>query len=200
MFLLKEYSTFEYKKDLDQEGKQKKSKYGNMLVTGVLQRADTLNANGRIYPKNILEREIENYKKLVRERRATGTLDHENEPVVELKNVSHVITEVWWEGDVVKGTVEILENMDQGRQLKVLFENDIKVGISSRGLGSVETKNNKDIVQDDFTLICWDFVSEPSTPGAFMSPVNENIIKKIFTKEDRINRIANEILNLKGRK
>lgn len=199
---LKEFAEFEYEKLYDETEGQKKvrrSKYGNMLVRGVLQRANTQNANGRVYPLDVLRREVSNYKKLINERRATGELDHADEPTVNLKFVSHVITDVWWEDDVVYGEVEILENMDQGRQLKVLFENDIKVGISSRALGSVERHGDVNVVQDDLQLICWDFVSEPSTPGAFMfkegKEVDVSSLQGFFKKSDMIDRVANEVLD-----
>lgn len=199
---LKEFAEFEYEKLYDETEGQKKvrrSKYGNMLVRGVLQRANTQNANGRVYPLDVLRREVSNYKKLIDERRATGELDHADEPTVNLKFVSHVITDVWWEDDIVYGEVEILENMDQGRQLKVLFENDIKVGISSRALGSVERHGDVNVVQDDLQLICWDFVSEPSTPGAFMfkegKEVDISSLQGFFKKSDMIDRVANEVLD-----
>lgn len=198
---LKEFAEFEYEKVYDEKDGEKKvrrSKYGNMLVRGILQRANTQNANGRIYPLDVLRREVANYKKLIEERRATGELDHADEPTVNLKFVSHVITDIWWEDDVVFGEVEILENMDQGRQLKVLFENDIKVGISSRALGSVERQGNANVVQDDLQLICWDFVSEPSTPGAFMfkegKEIDPDTLRGFFKKSDMVDRVANEVL------
>ena len=199
---LKEFAEFEYEKLYDEaEGTKKvrRSKYGNMLVRGVLQRANTQNANGRVYPLDVLRREVENYKKIINERRATGELDHADEPTVNLKFVSHVITDVWWEDDIVYGEVEILENMDQGRQLKVPFENDIKVGISSRALGSVERQGDVNVVQDDLQLICWDFVSEPSTPGAFMfkegKEVDASVLDGFFKPSDMVDRVANEILD-----
>jgi hypothetical protein len=204
IYLLREFAEFDYSKEMDDEGKPKKSAYGNMMVKGILQRANTLNQNGRVYPRDILEREVNNYIKMVKERRATGELDHADEPVVNLKNVSHVITDVWWEGDVVWGRVEILEDMDQGRQLKTLFNNGIKVGISSRAVGSVKQQRDTAIVQDDLQLICWDFVSEPSTPGAFMMREAKELtssqkkeISQFLKKSDRIDRIANEILGIK---
>lgn len=204
LYLLREFAEFQYDKEVDDDGKPKKSPYGNMMVKGILQRANTLNQNGRIYPKDILQREIDNYVKLVKERRATGELDHADEPVVNLKNVSHVITDVWWEGDVVWGRVEILEDMDQGRQLKTLFNNGIKVGISSRAVGSVRQQKDASIVQDDLQLICWDFVSEPSTPGAFMMREAKELtaeqrkeVNGFLKKSDKLDRIANEILGIK---
>jgi hypothetical protein len=195
MLLLKEFSTFEYKQE------DVKKEDGKLIVRGILQRADTLNQNGRIYPREILEREIMNYQKLIRENRALGECDHADSPVVELKHVSHVIRECHFEGDVVYGTVEILPT-PCGSIVKALVESGIKVGISSRGVGSVSRRGDANIVQDDFQLICWDFVSEPSTPGAFMmtEAINENTLKKVFTRSDRIDRIANEILSLKGKK
>jgi hypothetical protein len=204
IYLLREFAEFDYAKEVDAEGLPKKSAYGNMLVKGILQRANTLNQNGRVYPRDILEREVDAYMKLVKERRATGELDHADEPVVNLKNVSHVITDVWWEGDVVWGRVEILEDMDQGRQLKTLFNNGIKVGISSRAVGSVKQQHNSSIVQDDLQLICWDFVSEPSTPGAFMMREAKELtadqrkeVGNFLKKSDKIDRIANELLGIK---
>ncbi len=203
VYLLREFAEFEYKAEVE-DGKPKKSPYGNMMVKGILQRADTINQNGRIYPRDVLEREIENYMKLVKERRATGELDHDDSPVVNLKNTSHVITDMWWENDAVWGRVEILEDMDQGRQLKVLFNNGIKVGISSRAVGSLRQQQSALIVQDDLQFICWDFVSEPSTPGAFMmkeakelSSYEQKEVKKFLNKTDKIDRIANELLGLK---
>lgn len=198
-YLLREFAEFDYKQEVeDDSGKPKKSPYGNMMVKGVLQRANTLNQNGRIYPRNVLEREIENYLKLVKERRATGELDHSDQMVVNLKNVSHVITDMWWEGDAVVGRVEILENMDQGRQLKSLFENGIKVGISSRAIGSLRQQQDALLVQDDLQFICWDFVSEPSTPGAFMMKeareINPQEFLKLQRNSDKVDRIVNEIL------
>ena len=167
---------------------------GAMFLTGVMQRADAQNGNGRVYPKGILEREIENYSKIVKERRALGELDHPDDSVVNLKNASHMITEVWWDGDDVMGKAQIL-NTPSGQVLKELVSAGVKLGISSRGLGSVSEQMGKTIVEDDFQLICFDFVSEPSTSGAFMMTEGKNInLDKVFTKADKINRALNEIL------
>lgn len=145
-----------------------------LIVSGVLQRANAKNQNGRVYPKEILEREVENYKQLIRERRALGELDHPDSSVINLQNVSHNIVDVWWEGDDVCGKVEVLTT-PSGNILKELFKNNITLGISSRGMGSVnETKDGLE-VQEDFELLGWDFVSNPSTQGAFMAPVNESV-------------------------
>jgi hypothetical protein len=193
MKFLKEFTEFEY--EVIKEEKVNGST--NLIVKGVIQRADTLNQNGRIYPKDILFKELENYKKFVSERRAVGELDHADDPVVNLKNVSHLITDIWTDGSVVYGKIEILPT-PMGNIARSLIESNVKVGISSRALGSVRSRGDADVVQDDLHLICWDLVSEPSTPGAFMmreaKEVDPRILDKIFSKTDRINRIANDIL------
>ena len=166
---------------------------GATYLTGVMQKSDQLNGNGRIYPHNVLMREMKNYQKLIDERRALGELDHPEDSVVNLKNASHMVTDVWWNGNDVMGKIKVL-NTPSGNILKSLVEGGVKLGISSRGLGSVHEDNNGNtIVEDDFQLICFDFVSEPSTPGAYMS-VNESMEKQAFTKADRINRILNDIV------
>jgi hypothetical protein len=178
---------------------------GNLMMKGILQRADTLNQNGRIYPREILEREVRNYQKLIKENRSTGELDHPDSSVVELKNVSHIIREARMDGTVVYGEVEILPT-PAGQILAKLVENDVKLGISSRGVGSTKQVGDHQVVQEDFQLICWDFVSEPSTPGAFMMAENRERVlapselNKVFTRSDRINRAVNELLLKAGRK
>jgi len=199
MKLLKELTTFDY--DTKQIAESIEKNNGKLIVKGVLQRADTLNANGRRYPRHILEREVSNYMKLVNERRATGELDHADDPVVNLKNVSHVITNLWLDDvGTVMGEVEILDKLPMGKILRELFEAEIMVGISSRALGSVEHSNDGDIVQDDLHFICWDFVSEPSTPGAWMMRESKDygpdILDKVFTREDRVFRAANNVVTL----
>jgi len=139
---------------------------GRLIVSGILQRANTKNQNNRVYPKEILMREAQRYADTyVKEYRATGELDHPDSSVVNLKNVSHNILEIHWEGDNLLGTIEILPT-PSGNILRKLLESGIRVGISSRGLGSVENREGLDEVQDDYEIICWDFVSTPSTPGA----------------------------------
>ena len=165
-----------------------------VFLTGIMQRADAQNGNGRIYPRPILEREMENYKKLVKERRALGELDHPEDSVVNLKNASHMVTDVWWDGNDVMGKVQVL-NTPSGQVLKELVGAGVKLGISSRGLGSVSEGNGTTMVEDDFQLICFDFVSEPSTTGAFMMTESKNInLDTVFTKADKINRALNDIL------
>lgn len=197
MKLLQELTVFSYDAAQIKEAIEES---GKMIVRGVIQRADTLNANGRVYPRGILEREIKNYMKLVEERRATGELDHADDPVVNLKNVSHVITNLWMESDgTVMGEVEVLDQLPMGKILRGLIEANIQVGISSRALGSVEHSHEGDIVQDDLHFICWDFVSEPSTPGAWMmregKEYGPEILDQVFTREDRIWRAANDIVS-----
>jgi len=193
--LLNSYEVFNYTPEMIKESRE--SNGGKILMKGILQKADTLNQNGRIYPRNILEREIRNYQKFIVENRALGELDHPDSSVVNLKNVSHIIKEAYLEGDVVYGSVEILDT-PSGKILQSLVESGVKLGISSRGVGSTKKQGDYQIVQDDFQLICWDYVSEPSTPGAFMMAEGKSLdasaLKGIFNKSDRINRIANDIL------
>ena len=196
MKLIKEMTNFSATKEQIRESIEKN---GPLKLKGIIQRADTQNQNGRVYPRDILERELENYEKLVAERRAHGELDHADDPVVNLKNISHIITKIWMEEDgAVFGEVEVLDTPN-GRILKTLIEAQVTVGISSRALGSVIHDGDSDVVQDDLHFICWDFVSEPSTPGAFMfkegKEIDPNVINKIFNREDRIDRLANELLS-----
>lgn len=168
------------------EGRINEDESGRTIVKGVLQRAGAENQNGRVYPKNILEREVKKYHTLIKERRALGELDHPDSSVINLKNVSHNVREVHWEGDDLIGTVEILPT-PSGNILKELLRADITLGISSRGMGSTQPLGeNKVRVGEDFELIGWDFVSNPSTHGAFMRPltegsVNESVLNQIGT-------------------
>jgi len=166
------------------EGKVKEDEVGRTIVKGVLQRAGAENQNGRVYPKPILEREAKKYHStFIKERRALGELDHPDSTVINLKNVSHNIKEIWWDGDDLCGTVEIL-GTPSGNILKELLKAGILLGISSRGMGSTKPLNgNRVEVQEDFELIGWDFVSNPSTHGAFMVPMNESVnpLKQIGT-------------------
>ena len=171
---------------------------GKLIVKGVLQRAESKNQNGRVYPREVLLKEVAKYlEHQVTERRALGELDHPESAVVNLNNASHNIIEMHWDGDDLLGTVEVLST-PAGNILKELFKSGIKLGISSRGLGSVEPVNEKDgeedtvEVQSDFELIAFDFVSNPSTHGAFMRPVNESVRPK--TPENNIERIINSIM------
>jgi len=171
-----------------------------LVVTGVIQRAEAKNQNGRIYPREILEREIENYiNGPVKERRALGELDHPESSVINLQNASHNITKVYWNGDDVMGEVEILST-PSGNILKELFRNGITVGISSRGMGSVKDNMSEGTVevQDDFELLCWDFVSTPSNPDSFMHLVKEGIEVPNTNSYKKVNNIITEILCANG--
>ena len=174
---------------------------GRLIIQGVLQRANAYNQNGRTYPRRILEREADKYlKTFVKERRAMGELDHPDSSVVNLTNVSHNITEMWWEGDDLCGKVEVL-GTPSGNILKELFKAGIKLGISSRGLGSIEEVGGGRVaVKDDFELLAFDMVSNPSTHGAFLHPINESkVTQKINERYNRINEIITEILIEIGR-
>jgi hypothetical protein len=188
---------FEFKKTSLNES----LKDGKPLVSGVLQRAEAKNQNGRIYPKEILKRESEKYmENYVKQRRAMGELDHPESSVVNLKNVSHNIVDMGWDGDDLVGTVEILPT-PSGNILRDLLNSGILLGISSRGLGSVKKDMmvEADIVQDDFDLIAFDFVSNPSTQGAFMYPqgkINESVENnKIINPFNNVERIIHNILS-----
>ena len=199
--LLNSYEIFDYTPEMIKESREKNN--GKVMMKGVLQKADTLNQNGRIYPIHVLEREVRNYQKFIVENRALGELDHPDSSVVNLKNVSHVIREAYLEGGTVYGNVELLDT-PSGKILQSLVDSGVKLGISSRGVGSTKKQGDYHVVQDDFQLICWDYVSEPSTPGAFMLPEGRRItsaeLQKVFNKSDRVDRILNDIMSYGGKK
>ena len=176
---------------LTEEEKRMVREDNAMFLTGVMQRANHLNGNGRIYSRPILEREVENYGKLVRERRALGELDHPDSAVINLSAACHLVTEVWWDGDDVMGKLKILDT-PAGQVAKQLVKGGVQLGISSRGLGSTRQQGQTTMVEDDFQLLCFDLVSEPSTTGAYL--VAESQVKSNLTKADRINRALNDIL------
>lgn len=170
---------------------------GKMVLKGIIQRADALNQNGRIYPKIILEREVRNYQKFILENRATGELDHPAESIISLQKVSHIMKRAEMKDDgTVYGELEVLDT-PCGKILQSLVEGGVRIGISSRGVGSVKQEGSHCIVQEDFQLISFDVVADPSTPQAFLYEnriVDRSELKRTFTKSDRIARIANEIL------
>lgn len=193
--LLIEYSIFTPKTTQSTEGVKGER---NLIVEGIVQRANSKNQNGRIYPKDILSREVEKYiNTSIAENRALGELDHPESTVINLKNVSHNIKKLWWEGDDLMGKIEILPT-PSGNILRELFANNITVGISSRGMGSVQPLGEGTVeVQDDLELLCWDFVSTPSTQGAFMTPtgLNENYNPlNNKNKYSKINSIISDII------
>jgi len=196
MKLLTEWTAFSYTPEMIKESRDKNG--GKVIMRGILQKSETLNQNGRVYPRAILEREVRNYQKFIKENRALGECDHPDSSVVELKKVSHIIREAHMEGDVCYGTVELLDT-PMGKILQSLVESGVTLGISSRGVGSTKRDGDVQIVQDDFQLICWDFVAEPSTPGAFMMAEGKRVdpksLNQTFTKSDRIDRVFNDILS-----
>jgi hypothetical protein len=196
--LLVDYIPFEITRE--QINESIKDNDGRLIVKGVLQRAEAKNQNGRVYPKDTLVREAKKYAEVnIAERRALGELDHPDSSVVNLNNASHNILEMHWKGDDLLGTVEVL-GTPAGNILKELFKSGIKLGISSRGLGSVKEIHEDDTVevQPDFELIAFDFVSNPSTHGAFLTPVNEGV-NKVGTRDGvcchdcKIENIINDI-------
>ena len=172
---------------------ENKSGRGLPLVEGILATAEVKNGNGRYYSKELWEREINKYMPLVKENRAMGELDHPESSVINLKNVSHNISDMWWDGDNVMGKIEILPT-PSGNILKALIENGITVGVSSRGMGSLKQVGETMEVQDDFELLCWDFVSTPSNPDSFMHLVRESKEYKAQDKYKKVNGILGEIL------
>lgn len=186
---------FEFSKQSISESLENPNK--PFLVKGVLQRAEAKNQNGRVYPYEMMVKEVQKYvDDFVRERRALGELDHPSSEIVNLKNVSHNIIEVHWEGKDLIGTVEVLPT-PSGNILRKLFESNIRLGISSRGIGTVKKDMNEglDTVQDDYSLIGFDFVSNPSTKGAFMYPINEGkVLNPVDNKWVRTENIIRELL------
>lgn len=199
MQLIESYERFTYDKDVvteDFNGVTKKRK----ILKGVIQRAETLNQNGRIYPRALLEREVRNYQKFIVENRATGELDHPESSVVNFQKVSHIVRKAEFRqgSGEVYGEIELLDT-PCGLIAQNLVEAGVALGISSRGVGNVKKQGEYQVVQDDFQLICWDLVSEPSTPGAFLHEGRNRIveskdIKSYFKKSDRIYRAANDII------
>lgn len=157
---------------------------GRLVVKGVLQKAREENQNGRVYTRELLEREAGKYQELIKDKRALGELDHPDSAIVNLQNVSHNVKKMWWEGDSLMGAVEVL-GTPAGNILKELFKSEITLGISSRGMGTTREHEGTTVVNDDFELVAFDFVSNPSTRGAFLEPVNLNesveVEKKIVT-------------------
>ena len=191
--LLIEYSVFTPKNTQITEGI---SGNKNMIVNGVVQRAEEFNHNGRRYPFEILKREVDKYiEGPIKENRALGELDHPESSVINLKNASHNIKELYFEGNDLMGSIEILPT-PSGNILKELFKNNITVGISSRGMGSVKPLGEGRVeVEDDFELLCWDFVSTPSTHGAFVKPVGLNEGRNhTSNKYQKLNEIISDII------
>jgi hypothetical protein len=179
---------------LTESERKKAMNEGAVYLVGVCQKAGTKNGNGRVYRKETLQREVENYQKAIRERRSLGELDHPDDSVINLKNASHMVTKMWWQGDDVMGKIEVLST-PSGNILRDLIKAGVKLGISSRGLGSVKQEKGDTIVEDDFQLICFDMVSEPSTPGAYLArskgptTMNMDPAVNIYLSETKNNKI-----------
>ena len=191
---------FEFSPEQISESIEKNS--GKLLVRGILQKATEQNQNGRVYTRALLEREAGKYQEMINDRRALGELDHPESSVVNLQNVSHNVTKMWWEGDSLHGDVEVL-GTPAGNILKELFKSGITLGISSRGMGTTRESEGKTLVNDDFELVAFDFVSNPSTRGAFLEPVNlnesvsnDNVITdgRVCTKYCKLEGLVHEIL------
>ena len=181
--------------DLLTEREKMEMANGTLYLSGRLQTADKKNGNGRVYPHEVLKREIKNYMDVVKDNRACGELDHPDDSVVNLKNVSHIVTDMWWEGKDVMGKIKVLDT-PSGRILKDLVNAGVKLGISSRGLGSVSESMGVVTVESDFQLICFDMVSEPSTPNAYVYPKqNNNVSARLReVKEKNIDNLFKKIL------
>jgi len=175
--------------------RESKERPGVFEVEGIMQRAGAKNQNGRIYDKPILLREVKRYmEEFVDNGNAYGELDHPESAVVSLKNASHIVKSLRWDGDDLIGIVELL-NTPAGNIVKEIIKAGHTIGISSRGTGSVQQTNEGHLeVQDDFELVCWDFVSNPSTHGAFMNPISLNEQKEVVDKYAKVNSIINDIL------
>jgi hypothetical protein len=193
--LLREYYQVSYDSKVIKEDREKNG--GKLMLVGVIQRADCLNQNKRVYPYNVLSREVTNYQKAIRENRAMGELDHPSDAVVSLEKVSHVLREIWWDQKNVYGRIEVLKT-PRGQILETLIDSGVTIGISSRGVGSTKRESAGDVVQDDFQLVCFDIVSEPSTSGAYLNISEAKSISvdphSFLSKQDRVYRALNEIL------
>ena len=182
--------------DLQTESEKRFVKEGGMMLTGKLQEAGVLNGNKRMYPEGVLKREVQRYKGIVDDNRALGELDHPDSSIVNLANVSHMVTDIWMEGPAVMGKCKVLET-PSGQILRALVESGVKIGISSRGMGSVREQMGKTIVEDYFQLICFDIVSEPSTPNAFMALSEGKLMNEQAEKNNKIINLMNEIIGEK---
>ena len=194
--LLIETQTFKQSSLKLNEGRM--SDRGNPIVGGILATAEVKNGNGRYYKRSLWQREIDKYMDSVKERRALGELDHPESAVINLKNASHNIVDIYWDGNTVMGKIEILPT-PSGNILKALLESNIKLGVSSRGMGSLK-ENAEGLleVQDDFDLLCWDFVSTPSNPGSYMTSLNEGKLNSSFNPYQKVQSTITEILCSNG--
>ena len=158
---------------------------GTMKIAGIFQRAGTPNQNKRIYEKKLLVREMTRLDEAIKERRLMGELDHPTHDAVKLGNVSHLVTKLRMKGDDMLGEAEIL-NTPCGQVAQALIKGGVKLGISSRGMGSLTEKGDYSIVNDDFKLVTFDLVADPSTKGAFPGLVNEQNDSKFIEETARV--------------
>lgn len=182
------------------ESEKKDSKEnGTLYLTGLIQHANKRNGNGRIYPKEILEREVEYYQQIINENRALGQLDHPDNSVVNLSEVSHIMEKVWWDGDGLYGKMRVLKHHPKGQIQEGQIRDGVQVGISSRGVGSIREEEDSIIVEDDFQLICFDIVQEPSTNQAFLMKECKQFdlqeSRRVNSKRDRI---YSKLINILG--
>ena len=181
--------------DLLTEREKREASNGVVYLSGRMQTCEKKNGNGRVYPCKVLEREIKNYKTIINDNRALGELDHPDDSVINLRNASHIVVDMWWEGKDVMGKIKVLDT-PSGRILKDLINAGVKLGISSRGLGSVkESIGGITEVQDDFELICFDIVSEPSTPNAYIYPEQRASGRTFKIRETKLNEKKYLIIN-----
>ena len=179
--------------DLLTEAEKRYVTEGGCILTGKLQEAGIENGNQRIYSEEIMIREVEKYSKLVQDNRALGELDHPDSSIINLANVSHMVINIWMDGPAVMGKCKVLDT-PAGLILRALVDAGVKIGISSRGMGSVKEHQGKTIVEDDFQLICFDIVSEPSTPNAFMALSENKLMNEQATKNNKLINLMNEII------
>lgn len=180
--------------DLLTEREKREVSNGALYLSGRMQTCEKRNGNGRTYPCRILHREVKNYQNIIKDNRALGELDHPDDSVINLRNASHMVVDMWWDGKDVMGKIKVL-NTPSGRILRDLINNGVKLGISSRGLGSVKESMGESVVQEDFELICFDIVSEPSTPNAYIYPEKNNIKTPIRVYENKLNEKKDLIIN-----
>ena len=164
-----------------------------MFITGKLQEGGTVNGNDRLYPEGIMEREVKKYSEMVKDNRALGELDHPESSIINLANVSHMVIDIWMDGPAVMGKCKVLDT-PAGQILRSLVDAGVKIGISSRGMGSVKEHRGQTIVEDDFQLICFDIVSEPSTPNAFMALSESKLVNEQVEKSNKIINLIDSIL------
>jgi hypothetical protein len=180
---------------------------GEIYLYAVLQKYGVPNKNGRIYPEHILKRENKKYQSVIERGSALNELNHPSSSLIDLDRVSHTIEETWWEGNTLMGKIKLITSPGwrkmgivscKGDHAAMLLMNGVTLGISSRGVGSLKQEHGKNIVQDDFELVCFDLVSSPSTPGAYVFREKGDYKKYEESVEEPVV-IDNKIKNLMGK-